>query len=185
MEDVKTLTILVSSTNVSRWSMEVALLEVLQGHHGPCMKQIKVIDAWMLHSQASGLVSPFRISFENSWKVKKGALKSYIPRTCLSSILGFQPSKRRPFPIETAVISVLGIYIYIEEFTETKHQMWNSLLKTKNDKTCPDKNKQNGKRNLRSCCNTQIGNPKPPSLGINRHILRWWAKGVQSSLLSI
>ena len=57
------------------------------------------IDARMFHSQASGLLSPFRISFENSWTVKK--------------ILGFQPSKRRPFPIKTAVISVLGIYIYI------------------------------------------------------------------------
>ena len=56
------------------------------------------IDARMFHSQASGLVFPFRIPFQNSWTVKK--------------IWGFQPSKRRPFPIETAVISVLGIYIY-------------------------------------------------------------------------
>ena len=83
------------------------------------------IDARMFHSQASGLLSPFRISFENSWTVKK--------------ILGFQPSKRRPFPIKTAVISVLGIYIYIEEIKEKKHEMWNSLLKakktTKHDRT--------------------------------------------------
>ena len=32
---------------------------------------------------------------------------------CLSSILGFEPSKRRPFPIKTGVIWVPGVYIYI------------------------------------------------------------------------
>ena len=37
----------------------------------------------------------------------------YTPGTCLSSILGFEPSKRRPFPFKTRVIWVPGIYIYI------------------------------------------------------------------------
>ena len=36
----------------------------------------------------------------------------YIPGTCLSSILGFEPSKRRPFPIKTGVIWVPGIYAF-------------------------------------------------------------------------
>jgi len=31
-----------------------------------------------------------------------------IPRTCLSSILGLEPSKRRPFPIKIRVIWVPG-----------------------------------------------------------------------------
>ena len=42
----------------------------------------------------------------------------YIPGTCLSSIFGFEPSKRGPFPFKTRVIWVPGIniciYIYIE-----------------------------------------------------------------------
>ena len=37
----------------------------------------------------------------------------YVPGTCLSSILGLEPSKRRPFPIKTGVIWVPGISIYI------------------------------------------------------------------------
>ena len=41
---------------------------------------------------------------DNSW---------YIPGTSLSSILGLQPSKRRPFPFKTTVIWVPGIYGYI------------------------------------------------------------------------
>jgi len=32
-----------------------------------------------------------------------------LPRTCLFPLLGLQPSKRRPFPIKTMVIWVLGI----------------------------------------------------------------------------
>ena len=37
----------------------------------------------------------------------------YIPGTCLSSILGFEPSKRRPFPFKTRVIWVPGYYILV------------------------------------------------------------------------
>ena len=37
----------------------------------------------------------------------------YLPGTCLSSILGFEPSKRRPFPFKTTVIWVPGIYTVI------------------------------------------------------------------------
>ena len=32
---------------------------------------------------------------------------------CFSSVLGLQPSKRRPFPIKTRVIWVPGIFIHI------------------------------------------------------------------------
>ena len=39
----------------------------------------------------------------------------YIPGTCLSSILGFEPSKRRPFPFKTRVIWVPGIYSGIND----------------------------------------------------------------------
>ena len=47
--------------------------------------------------------SPLRyVSFEGIY--------IYIPGTCSSSILGLQPSKRRPFPIKTGVIWVPGIY---------------------------------------------------------------------------
>ena len=37
----------------------------------------------------------------------------YIPGTCLSPVLGVQPSKTRSCPIKTGVIWVPGIYIYI------------------------------------------------------------------------
>ena len=40
-------------------------------------------------------------------------LMLYIPGTCLSSILGVEPSKTRPFSSKTRVIWVPGIYIYI------------------------------------------------------------------------
>ena len=36
---------------------------------------------------------------------------TYLPGTCLSSILGLQPPKRRPFPIKTGVIWVPGIHM--------------------------------------------------------------------------
>ena len=36
----------------------------------------------------------------------------YRPRTCLSSILGLQPSRRRPFPIKTRVIGFQGYIHY-------------------------------------------------------------------------
>ena len=41
----------------------------------------------------------------------------YIPETCLSFVLGVEPSKRRAFPIKTRVMWVPGIYIYIAVFT--------------------------------------------------------------------
>ena len=37
----------------------------------------------------------------------------YVPGTCLSSILGFEPSKRRPFPFKTKVSWVPGMYIFM------------------------------------------------------------------------
>ena len=37
----------------------------------------------------------------------------FFPRTCLSSIFGFEPSKRRPFRFKTGVIWDPGMYIYI------------------------------------------------------------------------
>ena len=37
----------------------------------------------------------------------------YIPGTCLSSILGLQPSKTRSFPIKTRVIKGFQVYINI------------------------------------------------------------------------
>ena len=46
-------------------------------------------------------------------KLPKNDIYIYTPGTCLSSILGFEPSKRRPFPFKTRVIWVPGIYIYI------------------------------------------------------------------------
>ena len=41
----------------------------------------------------------------------KCKFKKYIPGTCLSSILGVEPSKTRSFPIKTMVIWILGRYI--------------------------------------------------------------------------
>ena len=43
----------------------------------------------------------------------------YIPGTCLSSILGFEPSKRRPFPFKTRFIWVPGIFIYTAQLYRT------------------------------------------------------------------
>ena len=40
----------------------------------------------------------------------------YIPGTCLSSILGVEPSKTRPFSSKTRVIWVPGIHIYIHTY---------------------------------------------------------------------
>ena len=40
----------------------------------------------------------------------------YIPGTCLSSILGLQPSKTRSFPSKTEVIWVPGIHKYIDMY---------------------------------------------------------------------
>ena len=55
------------------------------------------------------------------WERNRGAglcfFKVNIPRTYLSSILGLQPSKRRPFPIKTRVMWAPDIYIYIYIYT--------------------------------------------------------------------
>ena len=45
--------------------------------------------------------------------VKSIYIYIYIPGTCLSSILGFEPSKTRSFPIKTGVIWVPCAYMYI------------------------------------------------------------------------
>ena len=39
-----------------------------------------------------------------------GTKHVYKPGTCLSSILGFEPSSRRPFPFKTRVMRVPEIY---------------------------------------------------------------------------
>ena len=46
----------------------------------------------------------------------------YIPGTCLSSILGVEPSKRRPFSSKTKVIWVLGIYYICKEACICLHE---------------------------------------------------------------
>ncbi len=56
----------------------------------------------------------------------------YIPGTCLSSILEFEPSKRRPFPIKTGVIWVPGINICYINATEIayyidRHVPWHAI----------------------------------------------------------
>ena len=38
-------------------------------------------------------------------------------RTCLSSILRFEPSKRRPFPFKTSVFWIPGFYLYYTHST--------------------------------------------------------------------
>ena len=38
-----------------------------------------------------------------------------LPRTCLSSCFGFEPSKRRPFPFKTRVIWVPGNYTFLKQ----------------------------------------------------------------------
>ena len=43
-----------------------------------------------------------------------------IPGTCLSSIFGFEPSKRRPFPFKTRVIWVPGMYICLPQWQVIK-----------------------------------------------------------------
>ena len=56
-----------------------------------------------------------------------------LPGKCVSSILGLQPFKRRPFPIKTGVIWVLGNYSdwrHPDEWTETwndKNMKWHGI----------------------------------------------------------
>ena len=98
---------------------------------------------WPFYPPILGLVTyPFkRVTF---WPSKKGRLRIarwwgltnynsyniyiyiYIPGTCLSSILGLQPSKTRSFPMKIEVIWVIylepKIYLYFER--NSTHKNW-------------------------------------------------------------
>ena len=47
----------------------------------------------------------------------KFCIYEYIPGTCVPSILGLEPSKRRSFPLKIRVIWVLGMYMLYDIYS--------------------------------------------------------------------